>query len=123
MSDGRKRLSGAEYKRLADLKAKREQKVIEQTHKISSFFKKPNPNCTLSTTSSTSTSNVEDESPTNRLRQIEIESESEDTKRTTEDRPSCEEVTVTNPNLNESNETDIANPTLKSFNTIEDPAL
>ena len=53
MSDGRKRLSGAEYKKLEELKAHKERKVIEKTQKISSFFKKPD-NCTCECKLSTS---------------------------------------------------------------------
>ncbi|XP_050527879.1 uncharacterized protein LOC126897974 [Daktulosphaira vitifoliae] len=37
MSDGRKRLSGSAYKKVAKLKLEKEQKVISQTAKLTSF--------------------------------------------------------------------------------------
>lgn len=38
--DGRKRLSGAEYRKLAEAKKKKENEVIAQTLKLDTFFKK-----------------------------------------------------------------------------------
>lgn len=43
MSDGRKRLSGSAYKKVAKLKLEKEQKVISQTAKLTSFFGNQSP--------------------------------------------------------------------------------
>ncbi|XP_050546619.1 uncharacterized protein LOC126908493 [Daktulosphaira vitifoliae] len=43
MSDGRKRLSGSAYKKVAKLKLEKEQKVISQTAKLTSFFGNQRP--------------------------------------------------------------------------------
>lgn len=47
--DGRKRLSGAQYKKNARLKLERELKVLSATNKIDSFFVKPNTSASADT--------------------------------------------------------------------------
>jgi hypothetical protein len=42
MSDGRKRLSGAEYRKKAKLKQNEQQHALQKTRKIESFFKSDN---------------------------------------------------------------------------------
>ena len=42
MSDGRKRLSGAAYRKAALAKIEKEQEAVKKTRKIFNFFWKPN---------------------------------------------------------------------------------
>jgi hypothetical protein len=40
MADGRKRLSGHEYKRLSKLKNEKEKNILNKTSKLHTYFKK-----------------------------------------------------------------------------------
>lgn len=64
MSDGRKRLSGSEYRKRAKLKTKEQEQVLNKTLKIENFFKSGNvlePNFPRCSTSSDTILNVETE--------------------------------------------------------------
>lgn len=133
MSDGRKRLSGAEYKKLAELKAKKERKVIEKTQKISSFFKKPD-NCTCECKLSTSLINELETGETSNSVSKKTNA-TENSFQSPDDNCQVEEVIEISPNLdtdqlkeisqssNEFDVTNFVNTPLVNVEVIKDPAL